>query len=365
MTEDFNKIKRIWFITDTHFGVRNNSNEWIDLMQSYFDDWFIPLVKKNYKDGDILVHLGDVYDSRQSINLKVLNYSIDIFEKLSDIFKKGIYIMAGNHDLWGKTSNEINSLKALKWIPGVRIIEEPATFTFSGKSFFFMPWRKDHQAESECLNSAKPHDFLLCHSDIRGLKFNRYVNIEKGIDQKELKKFKRVFSGHIHYAQDNGLVRLFGSPYELTRSDMGNKKGIMLLDIEANDEMFFENKHSPRFLKIDFNRVLESTPEEANRILANDFVDITIDPRMALKAPLSIFTDTVTTPRGIFFHPHDPNQAGLIVHDIENNENNKFSVLDFIETYVSAMELDDETKSKLVKSINKLYSLATAGPEKK
>jgi len=28
--------KRVWFITDTHLGVRNNSNEWIDSIREYF-----------------------------------------------------------------------------------------------------------------------------------------------------------------------------------------------------------------------------------------------------------------------------------------------------------------------------------------
>ena len=40
--------KRVWFITDTHLGVRNNSNEWIEQIREYFFDWFFPLIKKHY-----------------------------------------------------------------------------------------------------------------------------------------------------------------------------------------------------------------------------------------------------------------------------------------------------------------------------
>jgi DNA repair exonuclease SbcCD nuclease subunit len=79
---DFPKIKRVIFITDTHLGVRNNSNDWIEIHEDYFKNWFIPLCKKIYRPGDCLVHLGDVYDSRQSLNLRVLNLGIDIFEEL-------------------------------------------------------------------------------------------------------------------------------------------------------------------------------------------------------------------------------------------------------------------------------------------
>ena len=37
--------KRVWFITDTHLGVRNNSNEWLDQTRDYFFNWFFPLVE--------------------------------------------------------------------------------------------------------------------------------------------------------------------------------------------------------------------------------------------------------------------------------------------------------------------------------
>jgi len=126
--------KRVWFITDTHLGIRNNSEEWINIHRNYFYEWFIPLIKKNYQEGDILMHLGDVYDSRQSLNLKVLNLGIAIFEDLSDIFKDGIHIICGNHDIFGRSTNEINSLKSLKWIPGVKIYEEPESIQIGDKT---------------------------------------------------------------------------------------------------------------------------------------------------------------------------------------------------------------------------------------
>ena len=33
---------------------------------------------------------------------------------MSAIFKDGVYIIVGNHDIWGKTNNEVNSLKSIK-----------------------------------------------------------------------------------------------------------------------------------------------------------------------------------------------------------------------------------------------------------
>ena len=40
--------------------------------------------------------------------------------------------------MWGKTSNDVNSLKSLKWIPGINIIEEPQTLKILDKSFLLI-----------------------------------------------------------------------------------------------------------------------------------------------------------------------------------------------------------------------------------
>ena len=351
--------KRVWFISDNHLGVSNNSNEWMDQTREYFFDWFFPLVKKNYQPGDVLIHLGDVYDSRQSINIKVLNLGVDIFEELSAIFKDGVYVIAGNHDLWGKSTNKINSLKSIKWIPNINVFEDPVTLKLMDKNFFLMPWRKDHNAETETLEYVQPHDVLCCHADIRGLKFNKYVNVESGADISKFKKFTKVYSGHIHYAQKQDNITMLGSPYELTRSDMDNSKSITLLDLSNNmTEIVFPNTFSPRFKKFYFSDILESTPSELDEKFRNNFVDIMIDPLMALKAPLSMLTDMITSQRFLKFHPYDPEKSStLSAQIIESDGDGQFNVLDFIRSYVESMDVDDAARKKIIGSLFKLHTI--------
>jgi DNA repair exonuclease SbcCD nuclease subunit len=358
MTE-IGTAKRIWFITDTHLGVRNNSNEWIDSIREYFFNWFFPLVRENYKPGDVLFHLGDFFDSRQSLNLKVLNLGIEISEELSNIFKDGIYIIVGNHDIWGKTSNDVNSLKSLKWIPGINIIEEPQTLKILDKSFLLMPWRKDHEAESEFLEQADTHDVLCCHADIRGLKFNKFTRVETGSSVDEFDKFKKVYSGHIHYAQKSGNINMLGSPYEITRSDMDNQKGITLLNVSDLKETYFPNDFSPKFKRFYFTDILESTQEDLEPLFANNFVDIMIDPVMSLKAPLNILTDILQSQRSLKFHPYDPDQANSLSQQIIDIEGRQFNVLDFIKEYIENLEHDRDTKDKMYQSLVKLHTIVT------
>jgi DNA repair exonuclease SbcCD nuclease subunit len=360
------KARRVWFITDTHLGVRNNSNEWIDQTREYFFDWFFPLVRKNYQPGDVLIHLGDFFDSRQSINLKVLNLGISIAEELSSIFIDGVYVIIGNHDIFGKNTNDVNSLKSIKWIPGINIFEDPVTIKLMNKYFFLMPWRKDHSAEAETLDYIEPLDVLCCHADIRGLKFNKYVNVESGAEIDKFKKFTKVYSGHIHYAQKQDNITMLGSPYELTRSDMDNQKSITLLDLSDMNEIVYPNTFSPKFKKFYFSDILESTPDELEPKFRNNFVDIMIDPIMALKAPLSMLTDMITTQRFLKFHPYDPEKTTTLTDQmIESEGSGQFNVLDFIKSYVESMDVIDEVKVKIISSLFKLHSIVINQEEEK
>jgi len=355
-----NKARRVWFITDTHLGVRNNSNEWIDQIREYFFDWFFPLVRENYQPGDILVHLGDFFDSRQSINLKVLNLGMSIAEEFSAIFGDGVYFILGNHDIWAKDTNDINSLRSIKWIPGITVFDEPVSANFSDRSFLFMPWRKDHKTEEETLDFSEPHDVLCCHADIRGLKFNRYVNVESGSAREKFKKFGRVYSGHIHYAQRTENIVMLGSPYEITRSDMDNQKSITLLHLSDMSETIFDNNFSPKFKKFFFDDILELTPSQLEPRFRNNFVDIMIDPSIALKAPIGILTDMISSQRSLKFHPYDAGKAAnLSQHIIDAEEGKQFNVMDFIHEYVKCMDVEQEIRDRIIASLSKLHNIVS------
>ena len=100
------EVKRVWVLGDLHFGVRANSMEWLEIQKDFFENLFIPTLIKHVKPGDVLVQVGDTFDNRQSINIKVLNYAVTLFERLGEILP--VHIICGNHDIWAKKSNEIN-----------------------------------------------------------------------------------------------------------------------------------------------------------------------------------------------------------------------------------------------------------------
>jgi hypothetical protein len=43
--------KRVWVLGDLHFGVRANSVEWLNIQKDFFENMFIPTLKKHVQAG--------------------------------------------------------------------------------------------------------------------------------------------------------------------------------------------------------------------------------------------------------------------------------------------------------------------------
>jgi len=357
--------KRVWLVSDTHFGVRSNSREWMDIMENFFMNQFIPLLKEHGRPGDIVVHCGDTFDSRQSINLYVMNKAIHIMEAITNIMP--VYTIVGNHDIFMKYSNEINSMKIFKHMSNITVFEEPTMVeTLSGKKMFFLPWVEDHHDLSDIVKDpANSADVMFCHADVKGLSFNRYTKIEEGNDVEIFVGYNRVYSGHIHFSQKLKNLRMLGTPYELTRSDMGNTKAVWLYDLETDQEQCWENVVSPKFLKYRLEWIMEKSIDELQELFYNNFVDILITPHWSLKFPFSSFIENFTGYRRIN-HVIITDEESVPVEEIGNDGlSQEISLLTMIENYVDVLPYTGQIKEKLKEVSNRLYHEALIEMEEK
>jgi DNA repair exonuclease SbcCD nuclease subunit len=350
--------KRAFIVSDTHFGARSNSVEWVDEMMDWFYSDFIPKVKENYQPGDILIHCGDVFDNRQSVNLLVLHKAISLFEELSRIFVDGIYVIAGNHDVMRKTSNDVSSLDCLKYIPNVHIIKEPVVANFPTTTALFMPWRTDDEAEKECLKEfeANSCNYLFCHTNIRNLRFDSRRDVEEGLMLDDIKNFQRVYSGHIHWGQHRGNVTMVGNPYQMTRSDAGNPKGFYLLDIGEGEETFYENNHSPKFVRVYLNRFLEKEIGELKDICRNNRVDLYVPSNYLMRYQINPIIDIlseITKKLEVIPFEADVQDETEFDEEMEGS----FNIFGLCERYVSSMStLDPDVKDRVMSKINTIYN---------
>ena len=116
---------KIAILGDTHVGARNDSILFNDFFLKFFDDIFFPYLEK-HQDIKTIVHLGDVFDKRKTINFRILNLWKRIFSKLSEY---STYLIPGNHDLYDRVG-EINSLTELFGQYNFQIYSEPTEVTF-------------------------------------------------------------------------------------------------------------------------------------------------------------------------------------------------------------------------------------------
>jgi DNA repair exonuclease SbcCD nuclease subunit len=340
------EAKRVWLITDTHFGVRSNSREWMDIIEQFFTQQLIPLLKKEGRPGDVLVHCGDTFDSRQSINLYVMNKALGIMEQLVDIMP--VYTIVGNHDIFMKYSNDINSMKIFKHLQNFTVFEKPQMVKAGKKKLFFLPWVEEHDELAAIIKDPKNSaDVMFCHADVKGISFNKYVKIEDGTDIESFSGYGRVYSGHIHYAQKHKNLRMLGTPYELTRSDSGNPKAIWRLDLETDEEMCWENTVSPKFLKYRLEWILEKSVEELQELFKNNFVDILVTPQWSIKFPFASFVEKFNGYRRINHVIVSDDESSLTENEETGEVTQDISLLTMIENYVDSLPYTDQIKEKL------------------
>jgi len=357
-------VNRIWIISDTHFGVRSNSLEWLEIQKDYYNKWLIPLLKEKVQPGDIMFHLGDLFDNRQSINILVLNTVIEIFEKISQILP--LHILLGNHDTYRKTSNDINSIKIFEYMNNITVYQEPTEIILSkdnlNKKILLMPWRQGPEEEITTIKEHPNCDYLFCHTDIHGLRYNRIRMVESGNDISVYEYFKRVLSGHIHYRQTYHNITMVGCPYPLTRSDINNEKGIYLFDPFKNKLQFFENKFSPKFIRINIEDLMELSLDKFLKLIKNNFVDIIVNIRWSIDFPFTALMDIISGFRKIsIISVIDDDEDKIIYDDNSTSDLSNFNIMKLAEKYIETLNYSAKVKDATLKKINELYSRIISG----
>lgn len=277
-------MSKIYIIGDTHIGLGypNKTDKWLKVHKEYFDEFLIPTLKENVKEGDIIIHLGDLFDNRNVIPINLLNFALDQVEKISKIAP--FHIIIGNHDCWSRSSDEINTVRPFKYIPNVFVYDKVTKVEFAGQKLLLMPYIEKKEIQIELIKKNRDCDWLFCHSDLNGAKMHLTSVANKNLDKIDVESFdgfKGVYSGHIHLVQRNKNFLFVGSNFQMDRNDYGDKKGIFCLDLETGKDSFIENTISPKFVKL---KILKANDIELlEKIkLSKDYIDISISTNLLI-----------------------------------------------------------------------------------
>lgn len=221
-------------ITDTHFGVKNNSMTWFTSQSDFIYKQLIPYIK-TINDEVRLIHMGDVFDSRSTISIYIAKKVRQIFKDLSKLCDD-IVIVAGNHDFYSPNTDEYDSLSlVLNNIENIKLVRKESYFI---DNQLFIPWYEWDKIDINSYNEIQNGEvyYVFAHTNI--------VDIDPGINKDIM-----VFSGHMHRPYINGNRYNLGSCYSLDFSDCNSERGFYVLYNDKRLE-FIPNKYSIRFWRL-------------------------------------------------------------------------------------------------------------------
>lgn len=258
---------KIVLLGDVHYGIRNDNKILFDHFKSFFDKVLFPHLER--ENITTLIQLGDLVDRRKYINyLTSSRLRKDFLQPLQDR-NIDTHIIVGNHDIFYKNTNEINSLLELvdgKY-PCIKVYDSPQTHSFDGFDIDFVPWINDTNQESvlDFIEKTKSQ-VMVGHLELEGFEMFRGSVCDHGMDKDIFKKYDMVFSGHFHHISQRDNIHYLGAFSEFTWSDYQDPRGYHIFDTETRELEFFSNPYS-----IHVRHVYSDVDKELIDILEHDF----------------------------------------------------------------------------------------------
>jgi DNA repair exonuclease SbcCD nuclease subunit len=244
---------KIAILNDTHCGCRNSSDIFMDYQERFYSEEFFPYLKEHGITQ--ILHLGDYYDNRKTINLKALNHNRQIFlDKLRE-YNMHMDIIPGNHDVYFKNTIELNSLKELMghYINEVDILMDPIVRDYGGVKFGLVPWIcPENEKEILTFLDNCGADVIGGHFELAGFEMDKGIVCHTGMDPKPLERFETVLSGHFHTKSSKGNITYLGSQMEFFWNDAHDPKYFHIYDTETREMTPVQNKVT-LFHKIYYN----------------------------------------------------------------------------------------------------------------
>ena len=246
---------KIAIITDTHYGARKGADYIHSYFKNFYDNIFFPYLEKN--NIDTIIHMGDVFDSRKSIDYQSLEWSKRVvFEPLK---KYKVHAITGNHDAYYKNTNKVNSPELLlKDYDNIITYSKPTEINIGGLDILLLPWinSENFEESKEFIDNSKSK-IAMGHLEINGFKATRGHMMEDGMDVSLFSKFEKVYSGHFHTRSTDGKIYYLGNPYEMYWNDVNDKRGFHIFDTETLIHTPIDNPY-----KLFYNIYYEDTPHQ-------------------------------------------------------------------------------------------------------
>ena len=267
---------KIAILNDTHAGMRNSSDIFIEYQRKFYEEVFFPYLKEN--NISQILHLGDYYDHRKFINFKAQNANRKHF--LDILKKEGMHmdIIPGNHDVFYKNTNDLCSLKELLgyYTSNVNIVMKPRVMDYGGCSIALVPWiNSENYVESISFIKNCKASIIGAHLELVGFDMMKGVPNAHGMTTEIFDRFEMVLSGHFHTKSSRGNIHYLGSQMEFTWADSEDPKYFHILDTDTREVTPVRNPNT-MFEKVVYNDEKIDYNSYDTKSLVDKFVKIIV-----------------------------------------------------------------------------------------
>lgn len=274
---------KLAIISDTHAGCRNNNLLFLNRSLQFINDKFLTHLKKN--NISTIIHLGDIFDKRKEINFHT---HYEWRKKFFSILEKEnieFHAILGNHDLYFKDTNEINSVsELLDSYSNIKIYKYPTVKTFEDLKILFFPWIPDNSHDIFLKELEKTSaEICMGHLELNGFQLYPGKMSEIGLSKSLFSNFELVLSGHYHSRSVQDNIYYIGSPYQMNWNDADDVRGFHIFDTKTRELEFIKNEDEI-FIKLMYNDKIKNVDEHLNDIkklnLAEKYIKIIVESKI-------------------------------------------------------------------------------------
>lgn len=262
-------------ITDQHLDGRKGSIIFWEYFKQFYDNVFFPTLEK--RGISTVIDLGDTFDNRKNIDFNVWSRIRKYyFDRLSDL-NISVHMITGNHDVYYKNTNEVNSPELLlEKYDNIQIYSQPETVIIDGTKILMLPWINSENYDETMRwikdTSAK---VVMGHLELNGFEVSPGMPYDGGMDPDVFFKFKQVFSGHFHHKSSRGNITYLGNPYQMFWTDYKDPRGFHIYEPSSNKLSFIKNPYEI-FQKIYYNDADPDFSIDPDQY-ANTFVKVVVE----------------------------------------------------------------------------------------
>ncbi|KAL3150757.1 hypothetical protein ABBQ32_000532 [Trebouxia sp. C0010 RCD-2024] len=171
-----------------------------------------------------IVFLGDFWHVRGALPVEPLNAVLREIET----WRQPTLMLVGNHDQVsvGGLDHALHPLAAA--CSAIQILEEPTLY----RDALWLPYRKDRDQLKKAIAAAGAVKAIFAHADVMGAMMNEAFQAKEGLPPDLFPDRVPTYTGHYHkpHVVENTNIQYVGSPYQVSRSEAGQQKHLLVLD---------------------------------------------------------------------------------------------------------------------------------------